>query len=248
MMVRTEKDRSGRSDEHRMGTLAKIYNVLLSPSKTFQSINQEPTWFVPFLFVLAAVLVFQILVVPVRIKDAKERITNNLNLTPSQVEMGLERIEEFERSPAFRTKIAFGLGLFAGAETAKLFAVALVFMFAVQVGGRNCSFIKVLGVASYVNLVSVIEMGVKLPLIVAKETLNVYTSLAIILPQAYQNRFLLRFLDRFSVFALWKVVLFSIGLAAATQLSSRKSAFLVAYVWIGWLMIYALFGDMVLIR
>ena len=248
MIESTDKENQVESGEYRMGTFARMLNVFFSPSRTFISVNQRPNWVVPLLFVLAAVLVFQMLITPVKIKEAKENIRNNPDLTSEQIEMGLERIEQFSEGPEFRTRMAMSLGVFAIAEVIKLFAVALVFLFAVKLAVSDSPFGKILGVASYVNLVSIVEMGVKLPLILAKGTMSIYTSLAVILPNTYQNSIVHRLLNSLDVFSFWRIVLFSIGLAAVTQLSSKKSAFLVIYVWIGWIIIHALFANLIQIQ
>lgn len=202
----------------------------------------------PLLIVLMVTSVYQFLIAPIRISDAKERIRNNPNLSAEQIEKGLASIEQLKEGPEFYKRLGIGLGAFGIAEIIKLFVVAGVFMLAVRIKWGKTGFKKILSVTSHVNLVSIISVGISLPLILIKKSLNVYTSLAALLPPEYQNSLLHRLLNSFDVFAFWKIVLFSIGLGVVTEFPLKKSTLLVVYVWIGWIIVYSLLGNMVRIQ
>ncbi|MCJ7507626.1 MAG: hypothetical protein MUO85_02695, partial [candidate division Zixibacteria bacterium] len=84
-----------------VGTWGKMFYVFFSPSQTFQTINRKPNWLLPLLMLLIAMVVYQLMIVPVRINDAKEKIRNNPNLSAEQIEMGLKNVEKFSEGPMF---------------------------------------------------------------------------------------------------------------------------------------------------
>jgi hypothetical protein len=231
-----------------MGALKKSLYVFFSPTRAFERINARPNWLLPLLLVLAVTIAYQLLVVSVRIGDTKDAVRNNPNLSTEQIDMALENIEKMTEGPELNKRVRISLGIFTVSEIVKLFVAAGVFMLAVQIGLGESSFKKILAVTSHVNLVAALGMIVKLPLILTKKTLNIYTSLAVFLPVDYSNSFIHRLLNGFDIFAFWRIGLFSLGLAAVTELSLKKSTLLVIYVWTGWIIVFALFGNLVRIN
>ncbi|MCJ7509209.1 MAG: hypothetical protein MUO85_10880, partial [candidate division Zixibacteria bacterium] len=138
-----------------------------------------------------------------------------------------------------------GLGTFAMLEIIKFFALAGIFLLALQMFAQAGSFIKVLALTSHIGLIAIPEMLIKTPLILIKKSLAVYTSLAAILPVDMQGGMLFRFLNNLDIFVIWKVILFSMGLAIVTQIPIKKSSWMVIYLWITWIILSTLLGGLV---
>jgi hypothetical protein len=245
MASETNESTLNYSEDHRMGALKKALCVFFSPARAFESINAKPNWLFPLLLVLAVTIVYQLLVVPIRIADTKDAVKSNPSLSAEQIDVALENIEKMTESPELHKRVGIALGFSVVGEIVRLFVVAGAFMLAVQIGLGATSFKKVLAVISHVNLITAIRLTILLPLAFAKKSLQVYTSLALVLPAEDQNGLLHRLLDSFDDFDFWRIFLFSIGLATLTGLSTRKSALLVVYVWVGWIVVYSSFGNLV---
>jgi hypothetical protein len=81
------------------------------------------------------------------------------------------------------------------------------------------------------------------PLYFAKGSLNVFTSLAIILPEEASDSRLFKLLDAFDVFTAWKLALLTLGLSIVTSRTRRQSALLVIVPWVLWVAGTVVFHD-----
>jgi len=99
-------------------------------------------------------------------------------------------------------------------------------------------FNTLLGVSAYIGLIDVVNTGVKTPLILARQTTKVYTSLALLMEES--STFLYRFISNIDIFAVWKIVLFSIALGVLLDKKSTKPFGVILTIWL----LYALAAAM----
>jgi hypothetical protein len=112
-----------------------------------------------------------------------------------------------------------------------------VFFWLLFTGARSLSagpaprFRALLSVLAHVGLIDAIGFLFKLPLMLAKGTLHVYSSAALLLsPDASETR-LFKLLDSLDIFSIWKLWLLTAGFTIVT---SRRASEVAAVVWGSW--------------
>ena len=210
-----------------MDGFSKIVNTFFEPKKLFQSLKIKPTWLVPFIIVAILGMGSFWFTFPLIMKDVVTNIQENERFTEEQKEMIIERIGGADHPPVYQLAFApVGVLVY-------LFLIAgvLFLVFNVLLGGDS-SFKRVLSVFSYSTLIAIPQAIVKLPLIFAKQTVNVQTSLAIFLSPDDKETFLYKVLGGLDVFTLWQVLVISLGLAVMYNYTMKKSFTVVLILWI----------------
>jgi hypothetical protein len=100
--------------------------------------------------------------------------------------------------------------------------VAFLFTGNVVLGGSS-TFKHMLAVASWGYLVSIVESVIKIPLMLAKGSIHVYTSLAVLFDTSEFNTVLFKIADAFDVFVIWRVIVWAIGFGIMYKFSKNKS-------------------------
>jgi hypothetical protein len=103
--------------------------------------------------------------------------------------------------------------------------------------GGDSSYRSILSVYSYSALVTIPALIVKLPLIMMKETVNVQTSLALLLSPDAKDSFLYKVFSSFDIFTVWQVILVSMGLGVMYRHSTKKALTAVVILWMIWILL-----------
>jgi hypothetical protein len=131
---------------------------------------------------------------------------------------------------------------YASAMIPPVGSVALVFVAAGVLGallavaravrpGPRVPYRTLVSVTAHVWLIDLLEFALKLPLMLAKGTLHVYSSLALLLPEDAADTRLFDLLNAVDAFTIWKLTLFTIAIAIVAG-RTRAEAALVA--WLPW--------------
>jgi hypothetical protein len=222
------------------GALSKVVGIFTSPRETFKSIDQKPTWLVPFLIVVILSVVMQFLVMDIGMKDQIARMEAR-NTPAAQIEAMQSRME----GPWKYIGVAFVpvaiLAVWA------VLAGILLFGGNTMMGGET-KFKKVFSVMAWSSLVGMVGQILKTFLILSKGTSRgVVTSLAILLPTpelGEKTPILYRFLSRFDLFTIWELIIWIIGLAVIYRFETKKSAMLVLSLWVIWVLISVALGGL----
>ena len=217
---------------------AKWIGVYFSPGETFKSIDQKPDWILPLLLTALITIVFVILIGPYT-QDATIEAMMDRGMTEDQAYETLE-------SPFMKyiNPILGGVGaLIVGFIIAGLFYLVFSFI----LGGES-TYKKVLSVYAYIGFaVGFVTMLIKLPLMIAKGSFKVQTSLAAFLPIDMEEQFLYKLFAHFDVFMIWELILFTIGFGIIYKFSRGKAATGVISLWaiyvIGAILLSNLFGS-----
>ena len=206
---------------------SKILSLFWEPSGTFQSLKTKVSWLdilIPLLIVIIISLISTSYIVPIAITEQKALIETSERLTDIQKETIIERMESKADSPVQYITTAI-------AVIVKTLVLAAVMLF---IGnfllGGEVKYFTMLGVTAYVGLVDVVSLGIKTPLIVSQETTKVYTSLALLLEES--EHILFRFFTNIDVFAIWKIVLFSIALGIILDKKTSKPFWIITIIWL----------------
>jgi len=188
--------------------LTRCWLVLSEPTRAFASIAAHPRWIGAALIVLAAGIVTTEVTYPYMMEARRDVILQNDRITAAQAEEILGRM------------------IF-------LFIVAGVLLFGGNflLGGES-DFRTVLAVTSHAWLATVVKSVVVVPLMLAKGSMSVATSLQILLPGERWMSPVGVMLGATDIFSLWMLALVVIGLAAAYRFSRGKVAALVVAFYI----------------
>ncbi|MBN2091432.1 YIP1 family protein [candidate division KSB1 bacterium] len=212
----------------------QIIGVFLSPTKTFQAIDQKPNFLVPLILIILVSIITAYVIMPTIMPAQMEKQREKL------VEQGMSD-EQIDQAMATGEKFGSIFGLIgAGFSPIIMLLIAaglLMFICSVIMGGTT-SFAKVFSIMSYSWLIYLVGSLVKIPLILKQKTSDIHFSPATFWPEEQAKSFLYHFLKAFDIFAIWQYVVLAIGVAIIYKFSNQKAGIAVGILFL----IFALFG------
>lgn len=198
-----------------------IVNIFLSPMRVFQSIKAKPTWLVPFIIVLLSSAVAAYFVTPLAMEMQKQQIMTSDKYTPEQKEATLQQMETFSGFGA-----VFGVaGGIIGAAVMIFLTAGLIMLMGTVVFGGTAKFMELLSLVCFTSLVSVLGQIIKTPLMKMKGTMDIRTSLAVLLPGSDMQSTLYTVLSGFTdIFFIWGIVLMIFGVAFLYNFTKGKAS------------------------
>jgi len=215
-----------------MSEISRIFNIFFEPRKVFENLKIKPRWLVPFIILSVIGIISFHYTYPYIVKQQITRIEENERIPDAQKEVIIERMGEREHPPAWQL-------VFAPVGTLVYFlvvAVAIFFMGNVLLGGDS-SFGRMLSVYAYSSLVAIPAAIIKIPLVFMRETIEIQTSLALLLPPDMKESFVYRIFANFDIFTIWTLILTSLGFAVMYNFSRKKSATAVVILWLLWVFV-----------
>lgn len=208
-----------------MPLLKRVFKMFFSPRPVFESLRAHPKWLdVLLIGIVAGLLVY--LPMSGIIKDmsferAQEQIEKVDGLSAEQREQAVERQRTFFNSPAFQA-LSIGGGIAGPVVILLVYALLFVLGYGFLLGGQ-IKFKQAFAAACHLNLIFVLAGLVKLPLVLARKSVEVATSLALVLPATESKSIPYAVLDTFDIFTLWALVVMVGGMAAMTGVPKGKS-------------------------
>ncbi|MFN0150224.1 MAG: YIP1 family protein [bacterium] len=218
---------------HVPGVLRSLAGVVAAPARTFENLKARPRALRALLVVGAAMLVLSFLLLKNPFTGAPGPMLLDIFASFDASEMPMEQRATVE-------KVMSGPVGYASAAIVPIAVVVSALLVALVFTGENYllsntnEFRRVLAVVAHTSVVDLVEFLFKAPLYFAKGSLKVYSSLAILLPEDAADTRLFRLLDAFDAFAIWKLVLLTIGLAIVTSRPRAQAALLVCGPWLAW--------------
>ena len=227
------------TNEKEMGVLSRIIGVFSSPRETFVSLDRRPTWLVPFIILVIAVVVMQVTLRGVQAQEMVARLEAR-GMPQEQIEAIQARMQ--------------GPASYIGLVVAPIF---MLIVWAVIAGllwfggntimGGTSTFKKMFSLVAWSGLIGFLGIAVKTFLILSKgTTVGVTTSLAAFLPSPELGAapgILYRLLSKFDLFTIWEMVLWTIGISVMYKFTMKKSACLVGTLWILWIVVSVALGG-----
>lgn len=207
----------------------RIWGIFTSPKATFESLSQSIgtlDLIVPILILLALSLGNQVLVAPVVIQEQQQRVLQREDIPDEQKEMILERMEGAVGKP-----VRYLIG---GAAVIIWYALisGIVMFFGAFILGGQASYRDTLVVVLYSQLVGIVEAVLKIPLTLQLATANLKTGLVILLPGALEGSLIYRFFQRLDFFAMWKIYLVALGVAAIYKVEAKQTRLVLFGAWV----------------
>jgi hypothetical protein len=217
-------------EEQIMGGASKVLNVFFEPKKVFESLKIKPTWLVPFIIVALLGMGSFYFTFPYIMDQQVERIMENERIPEQQKDRIVEQLKEKAHPPLWQMALAPAGSLVA----LVVVAAVLFFVFNVLLGGDS-TFRRVFSVYCYSSLIAIPALIVKLPLIMTKRTIDIQTSLAVLLSPESKGSFVHSILSSFDIFTIWQVILVSLGLGLMYKYSTQKALTTVVIIWLIWI-------------
>ncbi|UCD37128.1 MAG: YIP1 family protein [Fidelibacterota bacterium] len=207
----------------------RLWGVIITPKATFQSLAQSiGTWdlVAPLLILLALSMASQALVGPIRIEEQRQIVLQREDIPEDQKEIYLERLDGALARPS-RYLIGGGTVIIWYAMIG-----GIVMFFGAFILGGQASYRDTLVVVLYANLVAIVEMALKIPLILQLGTTKVKTGLVLLLPGSLEGALLYRFFQRLDFFAMWKIFLVAMGTALIYTVEEKRARTVLFGAWL----------------
>jgi hypothetical protein len=215
-----------------MSVLSNIINIYIAPSKVFKVVKDFniKKALVPLLILaVLGVLSFwaiQDLATEVGYDTALERIENSSRIPDDQKEEIIAQMEERMDGPQITGWVASAFG---GPIT--VFFMALI---ALLVGntfmGGSAKYGQLLNITAWAFMINILETIVKIPLMLNKWTLEVYTGLGV-LGIGEKGSFINSLLAGMDVFAIWRIILIAIGMGIIYNKKTQPYAVGMLIAW-----------------
>lgn len=215
-------------EKPQMNLIARLIGVFTEPKRTFQALAEKPDFILPLIIVMLAAFLSTLAALPIIQRDsaeiARERMFER-GMTQEQVDAFAEQQEKIGAvsslagapfSSLFITFVASGLLLFAGNV----------------VMGGNANYKQMLCVFSYASLIGIISFAVRAVLMLSKDSIWVYTSLAALFPPDMKNDLIFRIAGIFDIFVIWKIIVVAIGMGVMYKVETRKPLIIISILYL----------------
>jgi len=215
--------------------LQRFWLVLVNPTQAFHNIASRPNWLWPLIILIVVAIPVAYMTVDYQIADQKDVFMKSEKLNEQQKDAIMKRFEEQEnKEETFIDHVKMN-GMVILYSFARAFLLAAIFYFMGNfIFGGKADFWQVMGVYAWGYLVVIVELLVKVPMMISKETTYVFTSLALFLDPVDPTSWIYKLLNSFDIFDFWRMALWAIGLAVVYKFSQGKAWIIV----ISWFVIY----------
>ncbi len=208
--------------------LRRAMDVFVAPGKAFAAVDLVPrTWWQPLLVLVLLTAGFVLfaydrVIIPAQLEALAER--------EEMSGADLAQAESMIKSPAIRA-----LGIGGAVLGTPLSALVIALVAHLVVGfllGGGASFLRTFAVVCYGLLIGVLELGVKLPAMLAQGTPEVPFGPALLLGAEDAGGFLFAFLKHLDIFSLWKLLVMALGLSIVHRVRLKSVAVALIMVWL----------------
>jgi hypothetical protein len=216
--------------ETKLAFFTKLGLIFTNPSKVFQNLKVYPDWILPILVILVLSIASAFLLKDLGMQTAKQRIMDSEQIPEEQKDAIIERMDQggpMQSVWAVGGTIIFIFISFSVA--AGVFYLTGNFVF-----GGSTTYKTVFSVYTWGFMVSILETVIKIPLIMVKKSLNVYTSLAVLFDPAESNTTLFKLANAVDIFSLWRIFLWGLGISIIYKFSQAKSYGIVIFWFLVW--------------
>jgi len=229
----------------KQGRLETIFKLFYQPSEAFKSFSSRIDWLLPLIIIAVIGGIGYYLTQPVTVRDMEKKTLENLEKYRDQLpqERYNEIISDVQKrfDDAKENRFQWYLPIV-------LLVVPFIFMLIIAVigytsgnfvfGGR-ASFWMVVNVIAYAALIGLLGDIVREAMMMAKNTMYVYTGLGLLKP-IDDGSFIYYLFRQVDVFSIWRIAVTCIGLGVIYKMKPGKFAFVLFPVWIVFIVLVAL--------
>lgn len=233
-----------RAENRDIGLVGRMVRVFYAPGETFEAVGQRNTWldwFVPTLLFLLATLVTIQLTMPLILQAQSDLLQEHLkNLPEAQRQQMLAQMQGMQGMTRISTLVGAAVSIFA----ILFISSGVLLLIARYALEGKVQYGQMLAVWGYASLVGIIGVLVRTPLMLAKDTIGVFTGLGIFVSDEMAKTFAGRLLAGIDLFSFWQFCLIGIGLAILTGVSTRRALVPVLLLWALWILVQASLGGL----
>jgi hypothetical protein len=214
---------------------SKLWLIFTNPSTVFKNLAVYPDWIMPALIIVVLSIVSAFLVKDFAIEAQKNRFSNSERFTEEQKNVLIEKMEQQAESPIQMVMMIIGSIVYVIASIT--FAAALFLFTGNVILGGSSDYRTMLAVYAWGFLVAIPETLIKIPMVLAKKSIHVYTSLAVLFDPSEAQTIVFKLANAIDIFALWRVTLWAIGFGIVYKFSNGKSYTVIGVWYIIWILI-----------
>ncbi|MFH1852869.1 MAG: YIP1 family protein [Candidatus Neomarinimicrobiota bacterium] len=216
----------------------RMFNVFFAPAEAFADLAGERDWkniWIP-LIILALVgmistAILRDLTVDFQLERIEKMIANNERIPEERKEAVLEQQYQRITDPGPVAQIM----TWGAALLVTPLRVAFMALIALLVGnfimGGDARYGQLLALSGYVYLLTILELIVKIPLMLSKWDMEVYTGLGLLGIGEFGD-FSFHFLAGLDIFAFWRIILIAIGMGIIYRKGTRPFLIAMTIVWL----------------
>lgn len=196
-----------------------LVSIFYEPTKVFRAIKEKPTWVLPlivFLVTMTAAAYFMMPAIQKAQIDYIERSDTYTAEQKAEIKSQMEAGQGFQWIGVISSPIVWTIAIFL--------TLGVTMLMGNVIFGGKARFAQVFSVVVLSFMTWVISSIVKTPLIVAKNSVDVRTSLAILLPGETTSGVLYTLLNTYTdVFIVWQMILLVIGVKVVYEFATQKA-------------------------
>lgn len=228
------------NDTVKLNVFSKIIKIFWEPTATFQALQIKTGWadiVVPIFLVILVSLASVPYVTPIAIEEQKDRIAQSERLSDEQKATAYDQIDKQANSSR-----AYIFNPVVVIVRTAIVALILLFIGNFLFGGE-VKYLSMLAVSAYGNLVDIVSIGVKVPLMVSQQTLKIYAGPAIFLQD--DTTFIFRLFANLDLFVLWKVFILALGVSLISKIKTGKVFWATFTFWLIYCIAIAGLGGLI---
>ena len=217
-----------------MSILTNILNVFIAPSKVFESVK-DFEWkkaLVPLLILtlLGVVSYFFMkdMLMDFQYEAGLEKIESMSRLSDEQKQEAIARMDS-QMEGGVQNILGWVFSALGGPITVFFMALIALIVGNTIMGG-SAKYGSLLNIAAWAFMVNILEMIVKIPLMLSKWTVEVYTGLGV-LGIGEKGSFINSLLAGIDVFVIWRVILIAIGMGVIYNKKTQPYAVGMLTAW-----------------
>lgn len=228
-------DNSANEAIAELSLIQRLTGIVISPGKTLGYIKKKPDWIFPLLATIIISLSAQVIIKPyfMNSKQYEQTITDVIERTD------MDR-EDAERTMQRNTSIFMPIGVFIMTPLVILLLSGAMFLGGNLVMGGETSFKHLYSMNAYVAVAGAVGLFLKIPLIMAKGSTDILTSLALFMPPDADESILYKLLSLFDVIVLWESIIAAIGLALIYNWTQKRANILIIGIWLVVIIVYSI--------
>ena len=233
-----------------MKYLALFINIFTDPIVSFQELKKTNDWktsFMPLivLMVLGAIslLLLKELYYDVQLEQSVKWIENSSQIPDDQKEDALKSVyESLENPRPFSILIMWLTNVFAG-PLRIIMTTLIVLMIVKFFFGESTRYSNLLPYVSFSYLITILETVIKIPLMINKWSIDVYTGLGL-LGIGEKGTFINNLFAAVDLFSVWRIILIGIGLSVYYKKSAKPFIIAIFIYWLCQISIFAALGSL----
>lgn len=206
-----------------LGAGSMLVKIFTEPSAVYKSIKVKNSWALPIIIFLLVTLTVGIVTFPYQLNLQKQAIAQNEKMSQEQRDLAMQQMDAAEGNIIFAVIGAVVQSI--GAVIFLFIAVGLYMLMGSVILGGSAAFGQVFSLTCWSTLPLVVGSIVKFPLILSKESIDVRTSLALLMPDAKMTDPMVGILNGLTdVFTIWTMIITIIGISIVYNFSKGRAA------------------------